>query len=409
MIVRYLVACDICDAPHTLRIAVGHDSSQRHSFQCRNCGETVEVEMKVDYQNVTTQLVPIRNCRRADKEGAIVNLSSMHVIPDELQGRDRVFPGMMELNRIMREDPSCYREMEAAGRPASEVMAEWERIGRPAPGLSHEWEFVKRIWSLTVNGRSDVCDDYITKNHARYRFEERPSPREVIFAFCGMLSKRQGEATFGAFRRQWEIALRMNAAEVEKLRAYLVDVHLANFIENALPVVSQFMDNYSEFTQVAVYHYRGVNIPEDFTPSSFGFEHVKQFYGNGFELLSMMLVLPACLNNVVQGCAYDTFETMSLAKYLESDKAGRHVCFAKNADLAVISGCINNQIRNGSHHGDMRFNPGSGQIVYRPNRNGGLKYIRYTDYLTLSLSMVETVCGLLATGLVLEQVGMQSE
>ena len=115
-----------------------------------------------------------------------------------------------------------------------------------------------------------------------------------------------------------------------------------------------------------------------------------------------MLVLPACINNINQGRSYRAFEKMDLDKYLETDKAFRHNCIVKNSNFDIITRYINNQIRNGSHHGDMRFNYKTGNITYRPNRNGSLKYIKYADYLTLSLGIKGTICGLLCVALILE-------
>ena len=47
------------------------------------------------------------------------------------------------------------------------------------------------------------------------------------------------------------------------------------------------------------------------------------FYGNAFEHLTTHFVLPACLNNIVHGRSYHTFETLTLPEYLNLDKAAK--------------------------------------------------------------------------------------
>ena len=50
-----------------------------------------------------------------------------------------------------------------------------------------------------------------------------------------------------------------------------------------------------------------------------------------------------------------------------------------------------NRIRNASHHGNMRFNPESGYITYRLKKGGGVRYLKYAEYLMLCNKIVQTV------------------
>jgi len=373
---------------------VGANAYQKHNFACRKCGEPIEVGMKVDYENFSTQQIPVRNCVPSNQEGSIVNLNPEFLIPDELQGRDKVFPFVEEISRIREEDPTFEADMEKTSRPAEEAIAEWEKNGRLPPGVGHDWEFAKRVWSLFLNNRHDVCVDYITRQYAHYRFDEPPHPYEVIYAICARLGRQRAKEICDALREEWEKAGTVNLEQRDVLRSYFLDNFSLGFLSSTLTVISEYMEHYSDFSQVLIYQDRGVSVGSGFNPSSVAFKDTKMIYGNAFEHLASFLVLPACLNNVVEGRPYDTFKKLTLEKYLDLDKTSRHGPFEDNPNLAMIADVLNNQIRNASHHGNMRFNPKTGYVIYRPTKGGSVKYMKYAEYLMLCNTIIQTIAGL---------------
>ena len=243
------------------------------------------------------------------------------VIPDELQGKDSTFPFLHEMSRIRKEDPTFDAEMEKISRPAEEAVAEWERSGRLPPGVGHDWIFANRVWSLFLNGQHDVYAEYIKRQHAHYRFEEPPHPYEVIYAFCARLGRRRARAVCDAVREEWEKAGTINAEQRDALRSYFLDNFCFDFLSGTRTVMSEYMEHYSDFSQVLIYQDRDVSVGSGFNPSSFAFDDTKMLYGNAFEHLAPFLLLPACLNNVVEGRPYGTFKKLTLEKYLDLDKA----------------------------------------------------------------------------------------
>lgn len=350
--------------------------------------------MKVDYENLSTQQVPVSNCVPSDQEGSIVTLNPEMVIPDELQGKDFAFPFLHEMSRIREEDPTFDADMEKIGRSAKEAIAEWERSGRLPPGVGHDWEFAKRVWSLFLNSRHDVCADYIKRQHAHYRFDEPPHPYEVIYAICARLGRRRAKDIYGALREEWEKAGTTNPEQRDALRSYFLDNLGFDFLSGTRTVMSEYMEHYSDFSQVLIYQDRDVSVGSGFSPSSFAFDDTKMLYGNAFEHLASFLLLPACLNNIVEGRPYDTFKKLTFEEYLDLDKASRHGPFKDNPNLATIADALNNQIRNASHHGNMRFNPKSGYVIYRPTKSGRVKYVKYAEYLMLCNKILQTIAGL---------------
>lgn len=242
MIVRCYFSCATCGHHHTLRIYVGANKYQEHTFACRNCDEPIEVGMNVDYQNVATQPVPIANCVLSDQEGSIVTLHPEMVVPDDLQGKDFAFPYLHEISRIRQEDPTFDEDMVKSSVPAEEAFAAWEKSGRLPPGIGHDWEFAKRVWSLFLKGQNKVCVDYIEREYAHYRFDEPPHPYEVIYAFCAKLGRRWAKNIYDALQEEWEKAGTINTDECSALRTFFLESFAFDFLTGTHTIVSEYMD-----------------------------------------------------------------------------------------------------------------------------------------------------------------------
>ena len=93
MIVRDYFSCQTCGHPHCLRIYVGANNFQKHAFNCRNCGEMIEVGMHVNYRTVSTEMAAISSVGSPfHKDASIVTLHPEMVVPDDLQGKEYAFP-----------------------------------------------------------------------------------------------------------------------------------------------------------------------------------------------------------------------------------------------------------------------------------------------------------------------------
>ena len=427
MIVRDYISCKTCGHPHTLRVYVGRDSFQKHTFPCGNCGEAIEVGMKIDYSTVSTQIVPISNCtirgrpmpkpklpttgdlasrvraERAarsrllaavDEGGTIVTLSPEMVIPDDMQGKEYGFPFLFESHRIRMESRAYAEAMEKSTRSAEEAFEEWVKDGQQPPGPLHDWEFAGRVWSLFLNRRRDVYKDYVEREYARYRYVEQPDVFQIIHAFCALIGRGKAKEVFEALSAEGEVVRKRNRRQLEELRDYYVQNFSYDLFKGSHEIVTEYMKNYSEYSQVLVYMDSGASMGDFSRPSSSAFNDTKMFYGNAFEHLTTHCVLLACLNNIVQGRSYDVFENLTLQKYLELDKASKAGSFQNNESLNKIAEGLNNKIRNASHHRRMQFDADSGMIMYQRSKKGDYEFISYGDYLVLCNGILQNIAGL---------------
>ncbi len=255
------------------------------------------------------------------------------------QGRGRSgLPSASDIQMPM----SAFALISSALHPAPDIPGE--------AGPLHDWQFANRVWSLFLNGRYDVCADYIEREHANYRLDKPPEPKEVIYSFCARIGRGRAKEVFEVLAAECEVAWGKSPVQFAALRDYFVEKFALGFLQGTHNIMAEYMKNYSEYSQVLIYQDRGVSLGEDARPSSTAFDDTKLFYGNAFEHLATYLVFPACLNNVIEGRAYDTFEKLTLKKYLALNKASKSGPFKANPKLSNISDVLNNQIRNASHH-----------------------------------------------------------
>jgi hypothetical protein len=216
---------------------------------------------------------------------------------------------------------------------------------------------VRRLWSLFLNGQHQVCFDYSTREFTYAGFDEPPHPFGAIYAACRLLARHHGKEVFDGLTSEWQRAISVYPDQINALQSYFLDSYFSDFLLGSLEIVTEYMANYSEFSQVFLHQAYLGGADLDLTASSMAFDRTKMIFGNAFEHLASYFVLPACLNNILSGRPYDTFQQLTLEKFLDLDKSGRAGPFRDNPQLAPIAAMMDNQLRNASHHGSMRFNP----------------------------------------------------
>jgi hypothetical protein len=92
-----------------------------------------------------------------------------------------------------------------------------------------------------------------------------------------------------------------NHQHLENLRDYYVRRFAYDLLKGSHEIITEYMKNYSDYSQVLVNMDSGASMSDFSRPSSSSFHDTKMFYGNAFEHLTTHFVLPACINNIVQG------------------------------------------------------------------------------------------------------------
>jgi hypothetical protein len=381
MIIRTNIACKTCGHVHTARIGMGNDTRQMHRFKCSGCSENISIGLSVNFQDVSCEPIFEENVEPAGKEGTIVNLDAAFPVNPDSTGNDHVRNRVKQLHRLVTENQRRYDEVHGKGAFADLIGVQ----EGPSIGLHDEWQRLKQVWSLSRNGKASLA-----KKKMKDAFKEiypNDAPDHLydwLWRFCGKIGGAEYEQRFMKIlleiKRSTEGGVKFDRF-FTYFKKSLQKQHLNVFFE----IFRQYFEHNDAFIQVQSYCRAGLSLPRGFSVGSNDFDDVKMFYGNAFEGMTTLVEFLACLNNAMAGREYDEFKTMTLSQYKEIDKAGRCNPFADNAAFFSICDCLDNQIRNASHHGNFKLSPNGKRIEYRSGKSGKGKkrHMSYTKYIHL--------------------------
>jgi hypothetical protein len=384
MINRYYIACSMCGQRHTLRITLGYDKHQEHTFSCVNCGEDIRVGLELDFENRVrfrelpqfsapkVVFQPLYNCVTTEEEGAIINLDPVFLVPDELLHQDGVFPWMFEAHRIgYINEPTL---------PAPIINDVIYGLGGER-NVREKLDAARRAWDLAQRGRHDLCQDELRKFAASVGLEEI-SLNQMLLVTALLLLGQTREEEVVALRTEISDIHAFNPAELERFRSELFTPKYDELISHLVGVLKDYLMVYNQLGQALLYARRDVAVNEGVVASSKDLRRTKMFYGECFEQISDCFVVPACLNNIKAGRKYDEFETMTLKKYLSTNKVGRASPFINNEAFSVLCDEFDSVIRNASHHGGMRVKVDAPDFIeYRSGDTGRWRTMPYSEFL----------------------------
>jgi hypothetical protein len=192
-------------------------------------------------------------------------------------------------------------------------------------------------------------------------FESVPGYQRNLYVGQGM----RGQSRLLDLGRRYE-------SELSGKRA---DIYFAAF--------NEFFSGYGEHAQVFFAVTRGDVVATDGKATSHGFESIKMSYGNLFECFTSLIELPVLLNNILQGRNHDEFAQLTLDGYRRLDKASRCGPLSSTPALNALCEEADNQLRNASHHGGIKFERDTQTISYRAGKGGAgdEQSMAYAEYL----------------------------
>lgn len=382
MVIRYHIICSTCRTAHTLRVGVGHSESQEHTFPCTECGEEITIRLIADYKNISTDIVCIENCIPSDSEGKIVNLHPEYSIPSDQVHKDHIFPWLEDMHEMANVDQIKYDQLGINTNIDYDKLKRHHEMYGASIFLVEEWKDLKRSWSLKSNNQVEISKSIYNGNHNKYGYsKEIDSVEDWLIRFSGkILSPHK----LYLFENAAEIKKHIQSkffSEFSKFREYYVENLFKDNFEKYFDLYSDYFKDYSEYSQILSYVKREIDLPPKHQVLSNSFKRTKMFYGNAFEILTSNITVLACLNNILNGRSFDTFNQMDLKKYLTINKANRANAFKDTKEFYQFTKDLDSTLRNSSHHASMKYNKRNKIITYRSGGTGSVKTISYTDYL----------------------------
>lgn len=372
---------------------MGQEETQRHSFDCRQCGEPITVRMDVDYEKLATPITMEHNAELADEvAGApIVNLDAGFLIPEDAVGADMSFFRLDELRKRVQK---AIKRGTFVDVPSDEKELQFRPFRRP--DYNAEWGQIQRVWSLLSRGKDDLADRILQKGASSlYKDGRIKTLKDWLWRFgqfvLGQDYNDRVQAALGSLR----------LVSPEPLATEFVSWSLGEATqargERYREILSEFFQLYDEFSQVLFYVQSGVSLAPNLKATSIAFDKTKMFYGNAFETLGTLSELLAVINNIQHGRHFDEFEVLAWADYKKLDKAAVFAPFSTNLPLNALCMEVDNRLRNASHHRRLAFDAKSQTVSYTLGKggSGGLVKLSYSEYLEKCVRMAFQILSLL--------------
>lgn len=387
MVIRHYITCLTCRFNYTLRVGLGFESLQSHTFQCIECHEDISVSLDVDNKNVTLKFNYVENCEAGNVEGHIYNLHSESVFPESELHRDKAFPWMGDLHTISERQQQYIDDNGIVIDKIREKLAMQEIT--PVEDL---WKVLKKAWRLDINGRTDLSLQ-ILKEYKVFEFTEEKTLENCLHHLCYRIIDVRGYSILRSTMDVYRNANVTNATEYSRFLDYYTANLQRKYFKNYFNIFSEFFANYSEYNQVILKYKHGISLGENAITGSSAFNKTKMFYGNAFEIYTSSLTVVACINNLNSGRKYDEFESMNLSKYLTVNKARRAEPFKEVNELQIFSDCLESTLRNASHHQSIELK--GKKVHYRSGGTGEKRTMPYAVYLSKCVDIFVSQCILL--------------
>lgn len=386
MINRFPTQCLTCGHRNTLRITLGTDTRQEHTFACVGCGEVSRVALNIDFKNrrplhpdlpqlsaPTVEFLCLENCEVSEEEGSITNLDATFLVPEHLLHEDAVFPWMEETEKF-----SKLIDFVDSGQKNIDII---EALGGQRNLRELLNTYCKAV-NLDFRQKPLLAQQQLEALQHLLGMARVPSIAQasVFVAVYFLGQERQEEIP--SLAEEARACKLSNPKEYQRFRKEFFSDQHDDALASSVGLIDEYLRAYEQLIQLWLYAVQGIDADAPSVASSRDLLKVKMFYGNAFEQLSAGLVLPACLNNIKNGRPYDVFAEMNLKKYLIINKAIRPNPFRTNAGFALLYDEFDSTIRNASHHGAIRISQHSSHhVTYRSGDTGGWKTMPYATYL----------------------------
>ena len=375
MVITPRIICDTCDTKHLLKITIGRENSQYHSFPCTECEEEIEVCVENIYGD--TEFRCIKNCTKASFDYA--EAIQVHLHPDL-----GVSHKVVEAGDIFTATLSNVMEMQRM--LASSQKNSENKIGEHRDKYyNYNSDIIRhylKVWSLLKNGKQKPAKIYIKKN----------LKNETDNQSCDFYKEKLFNHLIGQYGLKLYNALcseEKKITDTDELFKFSQKNHVDNY-DN----FEEFISLFKEFSQIFSYLNNGIEISSSLKASSNDFHETKKYYSSCYEALAKMLYIPAGINNAIQRGSIHKFEKLdSLDKYQKLGNGDKLKCLESNNELNIISECYDNHLRNASFHNHMKFNRKKSKISYNKN-NGDYVSMKYEDYLTMCIKITEALAAM---------------
>jgi hypothetical protein len=375
VVITFRIICETCNTKHLLKITIGRENNQYHSFPCTECEEEIEVGVENIYGE--TGFRCIKNCIVGDfgySEAIQIHLHPELGVSHKVVEAGDIFTATM--SNVLEMERIFTAVQQNSGSTIGEHRNKYYNYN--SDNIRH----YLKVWSLLNNSKAQAAKAYINKN-----LEGEKDSEECFYYKEKLFNYLMGE-----------YGLRIYNALCNEEKKMTDTVELAKFSQendfDNYDNFDEFISLFKEFSQVFSYLNNGIEISKSNKVSSNDFHETKKYYSSCYESVAKILYIPAAINNSVHRRSINKFKKMdSLYEYQKLGNGDKLRCLEGNPDLNIISECYDNHLRNASFHNHMKFNRKKSKISYNKN-NGDYVSMPYVDYLTMCIKITEALAAL---------------
>lgn len=378
---RGYARCETCGENYILRVGIGTEKHQTHTFDCKSCSLPISIIVKANPPNVHFESDENVILEASEGENATtLNLHPSFAFDSDEIHSDMAFPSLLYCAKItpyLRLVPNNVR-----GIQFQDIALQFN-----IPNATNLWTTVKNIFLLQNRKeqakRIHKAIEYYEKQRQKYFVETKvSSAKDVAFNFFDGLFYPRFERLLEPALSLIQVIRHDHPEEFKKFIEFYLNNLRADHLRQYLSIFSDHFKVYNQLSQMVVHARIEDEDVDDKIISSKSFEDVKLYYGQAYESLTSFFVLFACLNNILLGRSYDKFQSMSLSKYMKDvSKEGKANPFKDRQAFCAFTDGLDSTLRNGSHHASI-WRDGE-KVFYRSGGTGAQREISYGRYLHL--------------------------
>jgi|GEM_PF-4363494 len=370
MIITHTVICSTCKTKHLLKVTLGRDNNQYHTFPCTNCDEEIKFGLEGVLQKGEYKY--LKNCEYASFGYGEAIQVLLH--PDLAVGNRVVEAGDITTATRLNVEEMARISRQKTGK-VDEHRVRYHNFG------SEKLRFYLKIWSLLRNDKISIAQSYAKENVESVGADVRTDENQYVVDFLQHFIGEYGLSIYSGLEEEW--------SKVSD-GSTLVDFHAGQDYDE-FDIFEEFFENFSEFSQVFLYLNSGIEIDRKRKSSSTDFNKTKKYYSSAYEALAKRLYIPSGINNLKERSDANSFQRLvSLDAYMATGNGDKLKCLESNSNLSLVSSCYDNNLRNASFHNHMKFNPKKSKITYIKNNKESCS-VSYQEYLVSCVKVTEAL------------------
>lgn len=374
MVTSFYAECNDCKSQYRIRYGFGNSYPQSASFACSECSNQIEV-MYEEFRGARH----LKGAKVADHDGLNTSIPVVNLHPE------------IPISKGDEHNPIHFASLDFFSR--------WDTGKKDVEDLielrqyQHNWTLFYRNWEPIKTSLRILT----SRGEAQLKNITSKTLKEFTADFKGWASLFiQGEFQLKDIALQEEI----ERIDVSAIRNYAKN--RPRLLKSVYQFCTLYMSKSQQFQSAYLDQIYGLPVENTAIPNV-NWSDIESVYGDLYEILGDMFVIPTMMNNVKDGRAFDGFKTadFTLDKYLQTDKANRALNFSANGNLCFLQESYHSWLRNGTHHKNSSIDNQTREISLGTGKGGATeRKIMLLDYIKTTNDLF--VCGLVLSCFIID-------